>query len=199
MINGTGNALNSAITGNTGAKRLSGDGGNDSLTGGAGSDGLNGGLGNDILTGGAGAESFRFDAALSATPATTPSDSIQLENPGTNSSLRSQPPAIWPSPMPSSRWRDGVEVAHGCSEALLWLIAQILLIHTSPARSAASRCRPVDGPLRLGCQGCDLFWPLWLASVLLPLPQIPRHQHPADRQQQHAQTEESQRRSIDDR
>ena len=48
-INGTGNALNNTLTGNSGANLLTGGGGNDTLTGNAGSDILVGGLGNDTL------------------------------------------------------------------------------------------------------------------------------------------------------
>ncbi|MBL0167826.1 MAG: hypothetical protein IPP85_12125 [Propionivibrio sp.] len=46
-INGTGNALNNAITGNGAANTLTGGDGNDTLNGGAGADSLIGGLGND--------------------------------------------------------------------------------------------------------------------------------------------------------
>jgi Ca2+-binding RTX toxin-like protein len=62
-INGTGNVLNNALAGNSGANTLDGgsgndsvDGGdgNDSLLGGSGDDTLLGGLGNDILTAGSG-------------------------------------------------------------------------------------------------------------------------------------------------
>jgi Ca2+-binding RTX toxin-like protein len=66
-INGTGNALNNLIRGNTAINTLNGGAGNDLLEGGAGNDILtdtagaalfNGGAGNDTLTGGAGAEIF---------------------------------------------------------------------------------------------------------------------------------------------
>jgi Ca2+-binding RTX toxin-like protein len=46
-VNGTGNALNNAITGNAASNNLSGGTGNDTLTGGAGADTLTGGVGND--------------------------------------------------------------------------------------------------------------------------------------------------------
>ena len=76
-INGTGNAFNNGLIGNSGANTL------------------NGGLGNDTLTGGTGADTFRFDTALNAstnvdritdftpTTSTTTTDHIQLENTGT--------------------------------------------------------------------------------------------------------------------
>lgn len=53
-INGTGNALDNAVTGNGAANTLMGDAGNDILDGGAGNDALGGGIGNDVLIGGAG-------------------------------------------------------------------------------------------------------------------------------------------------
>jgi Ca2+-binding RTX toxin-like protein len=55
-IDGTGNALNNAITGNAGANTLSGGEGNDSLRGMGGADTLVGGIGNDTLDGGAGTD-----------------------------------------------------------------------------------------------------------------------------------------------
>jgi VCBS repeat-containing protein len=55
-INGTGNALDNAITGNTGANLLDGADGNDALNGGNGNDTLSGGLGSDTLTGGSGSD-----------------------------------------------------------------------------------------------------------------------------------------------
>lgn len=54
VINGTGNVLNNAIIGNTGANNLFGGDGTDTLLGGDGNDTLEGGLGNDVLTGGVG-------------------------------------------------------------------------------------------------------------------------------------------------
>jgi trimeric autotransporter adhesin len=48
-INGTGNALNNALTGNGAANTLTGGAGNDTLSGGAGADALVGGLGNDTF------------------------------------------------------------------------------------------------------------------------------------------------------
>ncbi|MDY0870629.1 DUF4214 domain-containing protein [Dongia rigui] len=47
-INGDGNALDNAISGNVGANSLNGGAGNDRLDGGAGSDTLTGGTGNDV-------------------------------------------------------------------------------------------------------------------------------------------------------
>jgi Ca2+-binding RTX toxin-like protein len=46
---GTGNALENAITGGSGADTLNGGAGNDTLTGGAGSDNVNGGIGDDVI------------------------------------------------------------------------------------------------------------------------------------------------------
>ena len=46
-INGTGNAIDNVILGNSGANTLSGGAGNDTLNGGAGADAMLGGLGND--------------------------------------------------------------------------------------------------------------------------------------------------------
>jgi Ca2+-binding RTX toxin-like protein len=53
-INGTGNALNNALTGNTG---------NNTLSGGLGNDTLNGGTGNDMLDGGDGTDTASFAGA----------------------------------------------------------------------------------------------------------------------------------------
>jgi serralysin len=61
-LNGTGNALNNALTGNDGNNLLNGGAGNDLLLGGAGNDTLIGGLGADTLIGGAGADRFVFNA-----------------------------------------------------------------------------------------------------------------------------------------
>jgi Ca2+-binding RTX toxin-like protein len=79
-INGTGNALDNAITGNASANSLYGADGNDTLKGGAGNDKLVGGTGNDklyggdhvdllagsegkdILTGGVGADTFDYNS-----------------------------------------------------------------------------------------------------------------------------------------
>ncbi|PUE10949.1 hypothetical protein B9Z51_00980 [Limnohabitans sp. T6-5] len=58
VINGTGNALNNALTGNTAANWLDG---------GAGNDTLKGGLGADTLTGGAGSDRFGFAAGDAGT------------------------------------------------------------------------------------------------------------------------------------
>jgi Ca2+-binding RTX toxin-like protein len=49
-LNGTGNALNNALTGNSANNVLIGNEGNDTLNGGAGADTLLGGLGNDTYT-----------------------------------------------------------------------------------------------------------------------------------------------------
>jgi len=57
-LNGTGNALNNALTGNDGNNTLVGLTGNDTLNGGDGNDTLLGSLGNDILHGGAGNDSL---------------------------------------------------------------------------------------------------------------------------------------------
>lgn len=54
VINGTGNALDNALTGNTA---------NNSLTGGAGNDTINGGTGNDTMIGGTGDDSYVVDSA----------------------------------------------------------------------------------------------------------------------------------------
>ena len=62
-INGTGNALNNVIIGNSGANSLSGGAGNDSLSGGLGSDTLIGGAGSDSLAGGAGNDLYVVDVA----------------------------------------------------------------------------------------------------------------------------------------
>jgi trimeric autotransporter adhesin len=77
-INGYGNALNNALTGNIAANILYGFAGNDAL---------NGGLGNDTLTGGAGNDTFVFNTGLSATlnrdtikDFVAINDTIQLEN-----------------------------------------------------------------------------------------------------------------------
>jgi Ca2+-binding RTX toxin-like protein len=63
-IDGTGNALNNTINGNSGANVLSGDAGNDVLNGGDGDDTLGGGAGNDRLTGGNGADSLDGGAGV---------------------------------------------------------------------------------------------------------------------------------------
>ena len=79
-LNGTGNALDNAITGSNGRNTLTGLDGNDTLTGlngndqlfggngndvlegGIGNDTLEGGAGTDVMTGGAGNDIFRFGA-----------------------------------------------------------------------------------------------------------------------------------------
>jgi Ca2+-binding RTX toxin-like protein len=53
-INGTGNVLNNALVGNSGANTLDGGSGNDSVDGGDGNDSLLGGSGDDMLLGGFG-------------------------------------------------------------------------------------------------------------------------------------------------
>ncbi|MDQ2082044.1 Ig-like domain-containing protein, partial [Xanthobacteraceae bacterium Astr-EGSB] len=58
VINGTGNALNNTIAGNSAANVLGGGDGNDVLLGLAGADTLNGGEGNDYLDGGSGADAM---------------------------------------------------------------------------------------------------------------------------------------------
>lgn len=57
-LNGTGNALNNIIIGNSGNNTLTGLDGNDSLQGGAGIDTLTGGNGNDFLFSGAGGDTL---------------------------------------------------------------------------------------------------------------------------------------------
>jgi Ca2+-binding RTX toxin-like protein len=70
-LDGIGNALANALTGNGGMNTLDGgdgndflwgQGGDDVLKGGAGNDELHGGLGADLLTGGAGNDRFVFDS-----------------------------------------------------------------------------------------------------------------------------------------
>jgi Ca2+-binding RTX toxin-like protein len=77
-IDGTGNALDNLLIGNTGANVLNG---------GAGNDVLNGGAGKDTLTGGAGKDTFLFNTALNATTNidkitdfSVKDDTIHLEN-----------------------------------------------------------------------------------------------------------------------
>jgi Ca2+-binding RTX toxin-like protein len=60
-VNGIGNDLDNAVTGNTGANVLKGLDGADTLIGGAGNDSLYGGAGNDHLFGNAGADKFYFN------------------------------------------------------------------------------------------------------------------------------------------
>ncbi|MBD2104399.1 calcium-binding protein [Leptolyngbya sp. FACHB-261] len=57
-INGTGNALNNAITGNDGKNTLISGDGNDTISGGRDNDIINGGAGSDILIGGTGADNL---------------------------------------------------------------------------------------------------------------------------------------------
>ncbi len=57
-LNGTGNALNNVLIGNSGANTLDSGSGNDTLDGGDGNDSLLGGSGNDALTGGNGNDSL---------------------------------------------------------------------------------------------------------------------------------------------
>jgi Ca2+-binding RTX toxin-like protein len=57
-INGTGNALDNVIIGNSAANNLSGNAGDDHLFGGASADRLNGGTGNDYLDGGLGGDNM---------------------------------------------------------------------------------------------------------------------------------------------
>ncbi|WHS57778.1 M10 family metallopeptidase [Pseudomonas sp. G2-4] len=61
-LNGSGNALDNVLLGNTGNNTLNGGAGNDQLNGGAGNDLLIGGIGTDSLIGGAGADRFIFSA-----------------------------------------------------------------------------------------------------------------------------------------
>jgi Ca2+-binding RTX toxin-like protein len=60
-LNGTGNAVNNAITGNDGDNDLSGYAGNDSLVGGAGNDRLDGGADADQMAGGVGDDTYVVD------------------------------------------------------------------------------------------------------------------------------------------
>ena len=91
-LDGTGNALNNALTGNIAANTLSGGAGNDGLSGGDGDDRLVGGRGNDrlvggnghdtliggpgtdVLTGGPGNDVFLFNAGASTTSHDTITD-----------------------------------------------------------------------------------------------------------------------------
>src|SRR5882724_2118236 len=62
-IDGTGNALNNAISGNGNDNKLGGLAGNDTLDGGGGNDTLDGGTGDDSLTGGVGNDTYMLDSA----------------------------------------------------------------------------------------------------------------------------------------
>jgi len=79
----TGNALDNAISGGSGADLLSGGDGADSIKGGAGDDVLVGGAGKDVLTGGAGADAFLFhdvgDAGDTVTDFQIASDLIAID------------------------------------------------------------------------------------------------------------------------
>ena len=75
-VDGTGNAIDNLIVGNSpstgifgsgGANRLSGLGGNDTLIGGGGADTLDGGTGADSMVGGDGADTFIVDDVLDLT------------------------------------------------------------------------------------------------------------------------------------
>ena len=73
-INGTGNALNNRLIGNTAVNILMGGDGNDWLDGGSGNDTLIGGTGLDVVTGGAGSDTFSYaagDALMSGTTSLT--------------------------------------------------------------------------------------------------------------------------------
>ncbi|MFL6675370.1 MAG: VCBS domain-containing protein [Massilia sp.] len=61
-INGSGNALDNIINGNTGANVLDGMAGNDTINGNTGADTLIGGDGNDVLNGDAGDDQLQGDA-----------------------------------------------------------------------------------------------------------------------------------------
>src|SRR5262249_2512757 len=61
-VNGTGNALDNTINGNTGRNVLSGGAGIDTINGNSGNDTINGGSGGDILTGGLRNDQFVFSA-----------------------------------------------------------------------------------------------------------------------------------------
>jgi Ca2+-binding RTX toxin-like protein len=84
-IDGTGNALNNAVTGNAGANVLDGGEGKDTIVGGAGNDtllgsggndGLDAGHGNDVMTGGSGADGFHFHATPGAADADVVTDFV---------------------------------------------------------------------------------------------------------------------------
>ncbi|AYC32737.1 hypothetical protein D3880_10210 [Pseudomonas cavernae] len=62
-INGTGNALDNVLAGNSGANVLKGLDGNDSLIGNAGNDTLDGGTGADLMRGNAGNDTYVVDEA----------------------------------------------------------------------------------------------------------------------------------------
>ena len=62
-LNGTGNAIENVIGGNTNDNHLFGLAGNDIVSGGAGNDTVSGGAGNDTLAGDDGLDSFLFDVA----------------------------------------------------------------------------------------------------------------------------------------
>jgi Ca2+-binding RTX toxin-like protein len=87
--NGVDNSGNDTMSGGRGNDNLNGGAGNDVLSGGSGTDVITGGLGNDILSGGTGADTFVFNAVLSAnnvdmiTDFTAVDDTIRLENTGT--------------------------------------------------------------------------------------------------------------------
>ncbi len=73
-VNGTGNALNNTMAGNTAANQLNGGGGNDTLDGGKGANRMTGGAGNDI---------FKFTTnghVDTITDYTVVNDTIQLDN-----------------------------------------------------------------------------------------------------------------------
>ena len=61
-VNGFGNTLDNALTGNSGANSLSGSAGNDTLQGLAGNDSLDGGAGSDSLIGGLGNDLYTVDS-----------------------------------------------------------------------------------------------------------------------------------------
>jgi Ca2+-binding RTX toxin-like protein len=75
-IDGAGNGLDNAITGNAGRNVLEGLGGNDRLDGGDGNDHLFGGSGGDHLLGGAGRDTFVFNAVADSTIAKNGRDTI---------------------------------------------------------------------------------------------------------------------------
>ncbi len=60
-LNGTGNELNNAITGNGGVNRLDGNGGTDHLIGNSGNDILTGGASDDLLEGGEGFDTYYYN------------------------------------------------------------------------------------------------------------------------------------------
>ena len=84
-INGTGNALNNALTGNGAANVLDGGTGDDTVLGGAGNDTLLGGTGNDRLAGGTGLDAMTGGTGNDTYVVDSPSDTVtEAANEGTD-------------------------------------------------------------------------------------------------------------------